>query len=225
MTEHQKRITKKALLIIEQQELKFLKSESENFEPSETYHQNMERLIQQEKQWRNKLIKTKKYKLLTILVAVLLIFSLTFSISAIREPIVEYVVKTYNTYTHLFFKNNGSPSDKIETKYTLNWIPEDYHLSSSTATASHSQYLWKHENQYISFNQNLLSTTSIHLNTEQNHFSTIQLNDQTYYHKHTNNVYSFLWINENYIFTLSCSEDIGWENILKILENIKPVET
>mgnify|MGYP003309236791 CR=1 FL=1 len=104
MTNQQIKILKESLLLIEQQELETLKNlTTEKISPSPAYCKNMERLIQKEKSWRWSLVKTKKRRLLTIIIAALLIFSSIFSVSAIREPIIEYVKSVYEEFTHFFF--------------------------------------------------------------------------------------------------------------------------
>ena len=225
MTEHQIRLVKDALLTVERRELKALKSlEGKTFEPSQAYRQNMQRLIRKETHWSRPFVRTKKRKLLTVLVATLLILSSLFSISAIREPIIEYLKKAYEKSTHFFFEENASQyNDVIETEYTLTWLPEEYSVPTVSKTRSSISYYWNKNNSYIRFNQKTTAINSIHLNTEKENYTPLERNDQIYYYNKSIGSYFFIWSYENYTFNLSCSEDIDMDTVLKILDNIQPV--
>ena len=224
MSEHQIQIIKDALLTIERRELKALKSlEGESFEPSQVYRQNMQRLIRKETHWTRPFVRTKKRKFLMVLVAALLILSSLFSISAVREPVIEYIKTTYEKCTHFFFEEKvQQQNDIIETKYILTWIPDEYTLLSSSKTAFDIRYQWTNGKNYIKFNQTSISVDSLHLNTEKENYTLLERNGQEYYYNQTQNTYFFIWTYDNYTFNLIC-ENMEMDTILKILDNIQPV--
>ena len=224
MSEHQIQIIKDALLTIERHELKALKSlEGEGFEPSEAYRQNMQRLIRKETHWTRPFVRTKKRKFLTILVAALLILSSLFSISAVREPIIEYIKSAYEKSTHFFFGEDSSQyADVIETEYMLTWVPDDYTLLSSSKTAFEIRCHWTKGEYYIKLNQSSVGVDSLHLNTEKENYTRLERNGQTYYYNQSIDVYCFIWTIDNYTFNLTC-QNLDMDTILKILDNIQPV--
>ena len=224
MSEHQIQLIKDALLTVERRELEALKSlEGESFEPSQAYHKNIQQLIRKETHWTRPLLRTKKRKLLTILVAALLILSSLFSVSAIREPIIEYIKTAYEKFTHFSFEEEVQQySDIIETEYSLQWIPEDYLTLLVEKTPNCINYQWEKNNYYIFFTQKIIGIDSLHLNTEKENYTVLERNDQTYYYNQTQNTYFFIWTYDNYTFNLIC-ENMEMDTILKILDNIQPV--
>ena len=225
MTEHQIQLIKDALLTVERRELKALKNlEGEAFEPSQTYRESMQCLIRKETHWTRPFVRTKKRRILTVLIAALLILSSIFSISAIREPIIEYIKTAYEKFTHFFFEESTSQHvDVIETEYTLQWIPEEYLVISTEKAPTGINYCWKNNTSYISFKQKISGINSLHLNTEKENYTPLERNGQTYYYNKSIDVHCFIWTYDNYAFNLSCSEDIDMDTVLKILDNIQPV--
>lgn len=224
MSERQIQIIKDALLTIERRELKALKSlEGESFEPSQAYRRNMQRLIRKETRWTRPFVRTKKRKLLTILVAALLILSSLFSISAIREPIIEYIKEVYEKCTHFFFEEKvQQQNDVIETEYTLQWIPADYLVISVDKVPTSINYRWNKNDSYILFTQKVIGIDSLHLNTEEENYTLLVRNGQEYYYNQTQNTYFFIWSCDNYTFNLSC-ENMEMNDVLKILDNVQPI--
>ena len=224
MTEHQIQLIKDALLTVERRELKALKNlEGEAFEPSQTYRESMQCLIRKETHWTRPFVRTKKRRILTVLIAALLILSSIFSISAIREPIIEYIKTAYEKFTHFFFEESISQHDDvIETEYTLQWIPEEYLVISAEKAPTGINYCWKKKNSYICFRQKISGIDSLHLNTEKENYTLLERNGQAYYYNQTQNTYFFIWTYDKYTFNLIC-ENIDMDTVLKILDNIQPV--
>lgn len=226
MTEQQKEIIKKALLTIERHELKMWKTVNcIDITPSPEYVKAMDKLLKKEKKMQRQFFKNKKRKLLTILIAALLIFSSIFSVSAIREPIIEYVKNVYEKFTHFFFdKEPGTLFSDIEDEYIATWLPNSYSLTSCIKLPADIRYQWDNEDSFIKFDQSILGIDSVHLNTEKENYTCLDFNNQLYYYNKSNQTYFFIWTTDDYAFNLTCSESVGWDNILKILENIKPVK-
>jgi hypothetical protein len=226
MTEQQKEIIKKALLTIERHELKMWKAVNcIDITPSPEYVKAMDKLLKKEQKMHRQFFKNKKRKLLTILIAALLIFSSIFSVSAIREPIIEYVKKVYETFTH-FFLDEEIPNTKssIKTEYSVTWLPDEYIKNLDINQEAYIQHGWNKNEAYLIFTQHINGVDSIHLNTEQNAFSILEIGNQLYYYNNFDGNYFIIWTTDDYAFSLKCSESVGWDNILKILENIKPVK-
>lgn len=225
MTNQQINILKESLLLIERQELAALKNlVGEEITPSPAYRKNMERLVRRESSWQRKLLKNKKRKLLAILIAALLIFSSIFSVSAVREPIIEYAISVYEEFTHFFFEESTENNLKIiQKEYQVTWVPQDYTLTSCIKSEADIHYQWSQKDHYISFNQTILGIDSIHLNTEKSEVSTFEMDGQLYYYNNSVHMYFIIWTTNDYSFNLACSETIGWDNVLKILEGIQPI--
>lgn len=226
MTEHQINLLKDALFELERRELQQLKCvKSDSFEPSDRYQNSMDRLLRKEKRIAWQLIRTKKRKLVALLIAALLIFSLTFSISALRDPIIEYAVSVYETFTHFFFAESPDTNQSpITTEYTLTHLPDDYEESLYLKNEGYIQRQWKKGDAYLSFTQSIKAGSSVHLDTEESPVEMLETENQLYYYTKSKGMYFFIWTTDDYAFHFTCGEEIGWENILSILEGIKPMQ-
>lgn len=226
MTKHQKEVIAKALLLIEWRELMALKSlEGESFEPSQAYRESMQRLIRKETHWTRPFFRNNKRKALTALIAALLIFASLFSISAIREPIIQYVKTIYEKCTHFCFEEDSAQYETvIETEYKPTWIPKGYQLCIRKKETYEIRSEWKNDNDYIKFTQTPIGVDSLHLNTEAENYSRLERNGKTYYYNQTQNAYFFIWTIDNYAFNLTC-ENLEMDDILKILDSIQPIST
>lgn len=226
MTDQQICLIKDALLTVERCELKVLKSlGGESFEPSQTYCDHMERLIRKETHWTRPFVRNKKRKALTLLIAAALILSTLFSVSAIREPIIQYIKETYEKFTHFFFEENASEYDAIiETEYAPTWIPEDFLEISVVKIPTYVDYQWNENDSSIFFCQKVIGIDSLHLNTEVEIYTPIERNGQTYYYNKSVNVSCYIWTIDNYSFNLTC-ENMAEDDVLKILDSIRPISS
>ena len=129
----------------------------------------------------------------------------------------------YEDFTHFFFEEDIKKDlPAIETEYQVTWLPDQYTFTSNKRSPAYVSYQWNQGENYITFNQSILGTNSIHLNTEKENCTILEFNNQLYYYNKSGQMYFIIWTNDDYAFNLACSEAVGWDNVLKILESIKP---
>ena len=220
MTVEQKNFAKQALLQIGMYEVDYYSSiplAQHTF--SDRFERKMEKQIRAQSSSYYPLIKTPARWLATILVVFLLTFSLSLSVSAIREPIFSAFERISEKFTEIIFPKKEQNS---LTEYEVGWIPEKYRLVANTSGDIFTTREWIYENYYITLDQTL--SGNIHYDTEDVTLQEVIWSDKkiTYYQKY--NAYLFSWSENGSFFTLTCPADLPLEDIRRMIESIHPAE-
>lgn len=72
--------------------------------PSTRYRKRMERLIRRQKQPYWKYVNTVGKRVAVFAVAIALVFALSMSVSAVREPVVEFFANVYEKFVEFFYE-------------------------------------------------------------------------------------------------------------------------
>ena len=185
---------------------------------SEQFESQMSGLCKKEKGRFWRITNTVGKRVAVILVLVLLLFSVVFSVEAIREPIVSFFVRRMDGYTA--HRYEGPYKETIEQEYTLGWLPDGFELSSKTAS---SMYVYttfvNKDGASIVFEQCAGSDIEIFLDSEHNQYRTIFENgiDISLYDYKNNHI--AIWAQDGYVFQLTCYADVSQETILNIIFN------
>lgn len=160
-----------------------------------------------------------KRKWFVILIAAVLLFSFSLSVSAIRKPLFSAFERITDRFVEIIFPAKHEVSDIQE--YQVNWIPEQFVQDSTTSNHDVVSSTWIFEEQYITFTQ-YCSENHLHIDTEGVVISNAVLGDRelTYLEKHE--TYHISWNENSYFFTLTCPSDIPWEDIVRMIESISP---
>ena len=219
MTNEQKMLVKQALLQIglcEVDRYSHLPLTQHVF--STRFNKKMQKLIRARNSSYYPLIKTPMRKLVTITVIILLISSLSLSVSAIREPIFSALERITAKFTEIVFPDTN---DTPFVEYEVGWIPNAYTQTSTILTKKSVITEWKHLDSYINLEQT--SNGTVQYNTEEAHIRHAEWGNKkiTYYQKH--NTYLFSWEENGYLFSLVCPTDLPWEDIVRMIESIRPL--
>ena len=124
---------------------------------SEKYIKNKERLIKKLGHSYWKYVNTVAKKAAVIIVALILAFSSLMTVDAFREKIVGFAYKVYTTFTEIL-KDNSAKTDQISKFYEPSYIHNLYSVESSTYSPSFASTFWSNgKNQTITFTQSNLS--------------------------------------------------------------------
>jgi len=98
---------------------------------SPAFERRMERLIRVRRKPYYPLISTRPRRiLLSFAVILLLLLSMVFSVSALREPVVRFIVEVYEKFSQVFFRQQPEEEQHfpvmLETYYAPTWLPEGY---------------------------------------------------------------------------------------------------
>lgn len=179
------------------------KSDDEiDYEFSEEFEKKMEKLIDSIGN-NKKPHKLNHRKTIAILIAAIIIaFAGAMSVSAIREPIVEFIYKVYDGFTDLLFE--GDTTDKLSYIYSLSEIPEGF--VETDRLSNNSVNLIIFENQQngnkIELWQQPTEDTSISYDNENGHIENYMVNGieiAIYISDHNDCHIAFWSVDSNYI--------------------------
>jgi len=191
---------------------------------SPEFEQRMERRIRAQEKPYYRLINTNAKKAVLALAATfILMITMVFSVSALREPVVRFIVEVYEKFSTVFFSNHDGelvPPATLETIYEPSWLPDGYVLEDAMTMAtdfSRTDYYAK-GNDYIVLQQYTLSNR-MNINTEGTEIQSALIHGNTAILYQNKGAWTLAWDNGLYGFTLSGPEETG--NMLRIAESLQ----
>ena len=137
MTNYEIDILKKALLRVEQKELKYLKNlPDENMQLSTEFENNIHKLAKKRKTFIWQATKTIPRKIAVVFVAAIITFCMMMSISAIRVPVINFFINIYEDFISIFVEDDETIDipDNIEVVYKPSYVIDGYSEISSSNT-------------------------------------------------------------------------------------------
>lgn len=223
MTSEQLDLLTRALYEVGMREVRYYESlPQKEYIPSARFEKRMAKLRKTQKMSIYPLIKSPMRKSASVLIVIILIFSMSLSVSAIRKPIFSFFERVTEKFTEIIFTR--SMNNDIFTRYQVDWIPENYEFITETASTSIYRAEWKNQNSFLCLNQ-YANGSHVHLDTENAIIHQTIWNEReiSYYQKH--DTYLFSWTDGEYLFTLTCPTDLPLSDIQRMIESIHPVET
>ena len=140
---------------------------------SPAFEQRMNRLIRaQSKPYYRFVNTTPKKALLALAAAILLMITMMFSVSALREPVVRFIVEVYEKFSDVFYHRQQEEAilpNEIEVYYAPTWLPDGYQADEEQTidfiNAYERAYISKSENDII-FKQYTITGTATRIDTE-----------------------------------------------------------
>ena len=207
---------------INSEELDNLNIPKEDFEFSEKYKKNMEKLLAKQRKPYWQYVNTAGKRAVACILVFIMIFASSMSISAFREPVVEFFVNVYERFVEIFCKEDGTPASpgEIETIYTLGYLPEGYEFESREITGNISKLIFTNGKRNLYLMQHILSTNTTFDNEESDF--TIQLESgikvaiaEKFEDK------ALYWNSSEYSFKLVVPKEFSDEECIKIIESIE----
>ena len=158
-----------------------------------------------------------------IAAAILIAFTCTMTVSAVRDPFVSFCMNAYEKYTELFFDASDiekAPST-IETFYTLGFVPEGYELYSQSIEREATVSIWqKKDGNSIKLNQDILTAVST-LDKEDRDIVSYNIEDIQILFKEKYGKKIYFWNTNEYQFQLYIvDEDISAEDGIELIRSI-----
>ena len=188
-----------------------------------------ERLIQnmQRKTWRYVNTTTKRIALIAIIVALLATTVMAFP--SIREAIIKFFLHDEGTHYEFSFdpEQAANAPNCIETAYVPSYIPDGYSKSFETINIATVAIGWcNSDNWEIYYNQapmpdDFKNSTRGGINAEGATTQSIGINGYEVIRIEDAEVVSYVWTNNEYMFTLMCEKAISEEEIEKIFNSVQ----
>ena len=210
-----------ALIEAENKEISKLKGEAEiEWEFSEKFENSMNKLIRKNNHIRLSTRRTVRRGLLAAIIALIAVFSGLMSVSATREPIVNFVKRVFSDHNEMTMSwNSVLPVDRIETEYTLYDLPEEYELTTYEKDEIGVFSRWKSsvDNSEIVFSQDIL-LVNMSIDNEHNYRETVVNGYTAYLNQYEFNT-SLTWTDGTYLFTLNVPNSLNID-ITDLAKNI-----
>lgn len=188
---------------------------------SEIFEKKMMKLIKLQKKSYYQYINTVGKRVASIVVVfILCLFITVFSVKALREPFINFVVETYEKFTSIFVEKD-TPDENIEFKVmTPQYIPEGYVAEELINDKTMYIRRYSHSDDiYFIYTQNFYDELQAIIDTENIAYEKVQINSLEgicYENKGMN----CLVFNDG-IYTFNLSGYVSKDEIIKIAESIK----
>ena len=168
-----------------------------------------------------------KKKILYALIAALIAISLAMSVSAIREPIINFFVEINDSFISIFVDAPAPASIAIEEKYELGYLPEGFELVGETMWSPSYDRIYSDGNRKIIFKQKMYSHETFNdfvLDNTNSQIEYIQVNDIQVVYLYKNDRISIIWKNNKYTFQLILNFNLPKEECIKIIEYVDEID-
>lgn len=171
---------------------------------SPSLENRMRRLFRRQKYGYYAMFGTIGRRVASIAIALLVSALITtFSVKALREPVVRFITEVFERFTSVLFTND-EPSVNFEATEPT-YIPEEYVVSqrfSDDITVYRVRYYSAQSGSYIYYMQNWNSAGSLGINTENIEHHTIDINGLEGIVYTQNNATTVMFAYSNYTFTI-----------------------
>ena len=188
---------------------------------SKRYKRNIERLFSGKTKNHPKFFNTVGKRIAACVAAAVIAFSGTMSISAIREPVIEFFTNMYEKFVEIFFDGenvSGAPTE-IETVYTLGYVPDGYELEKKERVGASVKTIFTNGEDNIVLSQYPL-TNDLTFDNENSNFQIIAMSDFEVAVIEKNKIRLFYWSNEKYAFNLTVPKELGNDECIEIIESL-----
>ncbi|MBQ8392450.1 MAG: DUF4367 domain-containing protein [Clostridia bacterium] len=229
MTNNQIKLLKEALLEEELAEMAVIDAlPDEKVVFSEKYKIEIQKLLNKHKKYTRNANRFIPKRLVGVLAAILITLTLIMSISSIREPVVKFIVNTYESFISIFVEEDegAKPPETIEKVYLPSCEIDEFHIQKTTNYGTLSVTTWKNNNnEFIRLEQTILEENyQAFLHNKSVEYTQINMELCDVYYMEKSCSYYFVWSNNGYIFKMKLPNTIELSEIEKIIESMEVVE-
>ena len=187
---------------------------------SRRFEKRMEKLIRNERKPYWFLINTASKRAAIIIAVFLMLFTASFGIKAIRDPIVKFIKEIYNTF--IAYSVEGDVAEKIEKRYYLNYLPEGFELTDEFI--DENSVCVKYINSFgevIRFTQSMTEGTNFSLDNENGAVTseTVSGIEINFYNDGENRI--AFWSHDRYFFDISTNSNMDNETLKKLVLSVE----
>ena len=194
---------------------------------SPEFESKIQKLIGRQKKPYFYMINTVAKRVACIIVACLAVLTtLTFSVKAIREPVIKFFVDTYKKFSTIFFEAeyiNEDYNQGITTYYEPTYLPKGYVEENVQrgATVNYIEYC-NSANGSITFHQYVINPSSIYIDTE--NAKTTFVNNNTAYSIEKDDTKCIVWNDDNYSYILTTPSNLSDDELFKIANSVGEIK-
>ena len=187
------------------------------------YERHMNNLIKRSKNPFSRYFNTASRCVAGIAAAILIVFSCSMTVSAVREPVIEFFTNIYEKFVEIFFEEDdiAKAPDTIETVYTLGFIPDGYEISQFIIDELTTDMTWQNQHgDMIVLSQGVLSGSNT-MDIEDTNYDIIEWNSKKIAYSEKFGIKHFFWNSVEYEFSLTVSSNISKEETLALIDSIQ----
>lgn len=162
-------------------------------------------------------------RIVALAAALIVLFAGIMSVSAVREPVVNFIVKTYEGFKRVLF--SGDSLKEIDHVYAFTEVPEGF--VETQRISNKEMNLVRYENRetgaVIKISQSIATEYSFSLDSENGEIKTFDTNGKEVkiYCAESQAVFVALWIEDIYSMELSYSGETDTDELLRLINTIK----
>lgn len=186
------------------------------------FEKKMQNLIKQQKRFYYAYINSVGKRVACIILIICIsMFATVFSVKALREPFINFIVETYNKFTSIFIEENVGNIDDIDFEIiTPEFIPADFIAGEPSKTENGYMCTYTDsEGNYIIYTQDLYDRWQEIIDTENINYEKIYINSLEAIYYENKGLNSIVFSNDYYTFNISGY--VSKEIIIKMAESIK----
>jgi len=195
---------------------------------SPEFERKMNRLLRAQRKPYYPLVNTRpKRALLSFVVVIILLIVMVFSVSALREPVVRFIVEVYEKFSQVFFHQQEEAyfPATLETYYSPTWLPNGYREDATKtidAVFYFEQRFSDDSSNEIKFEQTVIASTLLQIDTEDVQPKPIVVNGNAGLFYSNKGVQHLLWNDGQYGFFIS--GPATEVELLRMAGSIQPLE-
>ncbi len=194
--------------------------DSINYTFSKRFHKKMDKLIRAQKRGYYRFINTAFKRVAVIGVALLTLLTATFSVEAIRKPVIEFIRQVYEAFTQYSFA--GDTTDTIAKEYSMTWLPEGFEQTDTIKGDTIVTTVYENSSsEKIKFTQQTTNNAAHSFDNENGKITTITVSDMTIDIYEAENITHALWVKDGYYFKLSYYGNTDIDTVKAMIEAIE----
>lgn len=173
---------------------------------------------------------TPKRMLIILTAALLAIFTMAMSVSAVREAFKNFFANIFDTHTVVQSVDDRDTPLDFADKYEITADMSDYELVEFNELISERTYIYENERCTVFFTQYIKGSYDIDINTEGYYMEKISVNgcEGFYVDMGSQNMKQLSWDNDKYILSLliSCKNeyDFSKNELIELADSVQKVE-
>lgn len=162
-------------------------------------------------------------RIVALAAALIVLFAGIMSVDAVREPVVNFIFKTYEGFKRVLF--SGDSLTEIDHVYAFAEVPEGF--VETQRISNKEMNLVRYENgetgAVIELSQSITTDYSFSLNSENGEIKTFDTNGKEVkiYCAESQTLYSAFWVEDTYIMGLTYSGETDTDELLRLINTIK----
>lgn len=188
---------------------------------SEEYLRDMERILKQSRKPLHRYFNTIGKRIAGIAAAILILFGCSMTVSAVREPVMNFFVNIYDKFVEIVFGEDSitKTPDVIDSVYTLGVVPDGYAIDKINNQTVYVYTVWKNDSgDRIVLFQGILRN-ALTLDAEESDYTIFERNGRRIAFIEKNEYKAFYWNSEKYEFRLIIPNDMTQEDAFTLIDS------